>query len=495
MRRGNRSPMAVDTFRPVIGLEVHAQLLTRSKMFCGCDARYSSAPPNSHVCAICGGMPGSLPVINKLAMEQALLTALALHCEVPELTKFDRKNYQYPDIPKGYQISQYDMPIGVNGWLEYRLEGATLRCGITRVHVEEDTGKSLHLPMDGQDVSLVDYNRSGVPLMEIVTEPDLRSPEEARELFAALRQTLMYLRVCDGRLEEGSMRADVNVSLRKENDRPGTKVEIKNLNSFRAVERALQYEIDRQAAALGSGIQVIQETRGWSESQDVTISQRTKEYAQDYRYFPEPDLPPVAVSREWVRLVSERIPELPADRRVRFESQYGLPSRLSAVLTGDRDLAQFYERAIADVPGIDAKALANWVTGDYLRLLNDSGASVAESPVDPGDLGRLVQLVSSGSVSGPAGKHVLETMFETGEAPDAIVEREDLVQIADDVALEELVDAVLAQNEAMTAAYRSGKTNVVQALVGQIMKATRGRANPRRVREILDRKLGPAGSP
>jgi aspartyl-tRNA(Asn)/glutamyl-tRNA(Gln) amidotransferase subunit B len=435
-------------------------------------------------------LPGSLPVINRRAVEYTMMTALALNCSIPELSKFDRKNYSYPDLPKGYQISQYDLPIGRLGWIEYRLGDRLLRCGITRVHLEEDTGKLLHTTVDGRDVSLVDYNRSGVPLMEIVSEPDLESPEAAREYFSTLRQILMYLGVNDGNLQEGSMRADVNVSLQRVDGLSGTKVEIKNLNSFRAVQRALEYELQRQAEVLSSGATLVQETRGWVEDQGITVSQRTKEYAHDYRYFPEPDLPPLVCSREIVETLRAGLPEMPAERAARLERECGLSAYTADVLTGEKAMADFFEAALRSAAGVPAVTVANWVTGDLSRLLNDSGQSIDSMPLTPQSLGKLLSMVESRAISGAAAKQVLEVMFRTGEEPEIIVQREDLGQIADPAALEELVNHVLAANPRLVETYRRGKTNVLQALIGQTMKASKGKANPPAVREILERKLG-----
>lgn len=476
-------------FEPVIGLEVHAQLLTRSKMFCGCDARYADAPPNTHVCAICSGMPGSLPAINRHAVEEAIGAALALHCNVALFTKFDRKNYPYPDIPKGYQISQYDAPLGAGGWLDYRLNGVTERCGMVRVHLEEDTGKSIHTSIDGRSVSLVDYNRSGIALLEIVSEPELQSPEAAREYFSTLRQILMYLGVCDGKMQEGSLRADVNVSLREPGGPFGTKVEIKNLNSFRSVEHALRYEIERQRGVLASGGVLEQETRGWSERTEETVSQRTKEYAHDYRYFPEPDLPPLTFSIEVLDGIRAHLPELPLARAQRLEADYGLGAEVADVITLEQALADVYEDAVKSAPVASPRVVANWVTGDFLRLLNDRALAARQSPIHGSKIGELVSLVEDGTISGASAKRVLEQMIESGESPILIVERENLAQISDKAALEQLADQVLAENADLVRTYRSGKTKVFQALVGKAMAASNQRANPVSLRAIMERKL------
>ncbi|HZS94302.1 MAG TPA: Asp-tRNA(Asn)/Glu-tRNA(Gln) amidotransferase subunit GatB [Chloroflexota bacterium] len=485
---------AATEFMPVIGLEVHAQLTTRSKMFCSCRADYAGASPNSHTCPICSGMPGALPAVNARAIEMGILTALALNCRIPEASRFDRKNYSYPDLPKGYQITQYAEPIGEDGWIEFTLDGVTHRAGIVRVHLEEDTGKSTHVSAPGGDVTLVDYNRSGVPLMEIVSAPDLDSPDAARAYFAALRQILMYLGVNDGNLQEGSLRADVNVSLRSAEGEIGTKVEIKNLNSFRAVQRALEYEIDRQRRALDSGERLQQETRGWSETEEVTFSQRSKEFAHDYRYFPEPDLPPLRVSQETVDEVRHSMPELPATRERRFVEEYALSPYQAGVLTSERETGDFYERAVRAGTRVPPATIANWVTGDLMRLVNESGKSLAQSAITPGTLESLLTMIGSGEISGAAGKQVLVRMFADGGEPQTIVDELGLRQVSGRDDIETLVDRVIADNEKLVATYRGGKGNAIQALVGRVMGASRGRANPQVARQILEERLGPPGS-
>lgn len=473
----------------VIGLEVHAQLLTRSKMFCGCDAHYAGAEPNTHVCAICLGMPGALPVINRKAVEGTISTALALKAEVSTHSRFDRKNYQYPDIPKGYQISQYDSPIARGGWLAYQVGNGSRRCGITRVHLEEDTGKSMHTAVDGREVSLVDYNRSGVPLMEIVTEPELTSPEQARAFFETLRQLLMYLDVCDGKLQEGSMRADVNVSLRRSDGSFGDKVEIKNLNSFRSVQRALEFEIARQTAVLERGGVIEQETRGWNERDETTVSQRTKEYAHDYRYFPEPDLPGLHVTREQMRALSEALPETPAVRTDRLREECELSPYLVEVLTREKPLADYFEEVVRKTPKVSPTVVANWITGDLSRLLNESGMSVESVPFPSASLASLLSLVDTGAISGAAGKQVLEKMYTTGKDPESIIQEEDLAAISDESAIDELVAEVLAQNEPLVTQYKAGKVKVIEALLGKVMGFSKGKAQPAVVRRVLEEKL------
>lgn len=477
-------------YEPIIGLEIHAQLLTRSKMFCGCSAAYSDAPPNTIVCAVCAGMPGALPTINRAAVDYAVAVAVALNCSVAAHSKFDRKNYSYPDLPKGYQISQYDLPLGTAGWIDFDVDGRNCHCGITRVHLEEDTGKSLHVQIDGRDVSLVDYNRSGVPLLEIVSEPDMRSPEEARQYFSTLRQILMYLGVNDGNLQEGSMRADVNVSLRPWGGAlPPNKVEIKNLNSFRAVQRALEHEIERQSRVLDRGDVVVQETRGWQEDRDVTVPQRSKEYAHDYRYFPEPDLPPLALALPRVEQIRSALPELPLARVARFVEAYGLQEAIALVLTDERPLADFFEATLRAESALPPHAVANWMSGEVLRLLNESKLSLAQSSLEPESFAHLIALVENEIISHTAGKTVLEQMFATREEPEVIVDRLNLRQVSDEAQLEDLVESIIGGNPILVETYRNGKPNVLNALVGQVMKASNGKAKPEAVRMIVERRL------
>jgi aspartyl-tRNA(Asn)/glutamyl-tRNA(Gln) amidotransferase subunit B len=482
--------VTVPNVEPVIGLEIHAQILTRSKMFCTCSAAYAGAEPNTHVCAVCGGMPGSLPVINARAVEGTVLTAVALNCVVPRHSKFDRKNYSYPDLPKGYQITQYDLPIGRTGWLEYEVEGATRRCGIVRVHLEEDTGKSVHTRENGEgEASFIDYNRSGVPLMEIVTEPDLRAPAEARAFFASLRQVLMYLGVNDGNLQEGSLRADVNVSIRAESGELGTKVEIKNLNSFRAVERALAFEIERQATLLTAGERIEQETRGWSEGEEITLAQRSKEYAHDYRYFPEPDLPPLDLTPETVDALRVALPEMPLALRDRLVCDYGLNREVAEIFVEDRQLAEFFEAAVQGESAPNPVAVGNWLRGEVLRLSDDRETPLADSRLSPQNLAQLVRLVERKELSSTAAKEVLARMFETGEEAAAAARRLNKLQISDAGEIARFVDGVLAANADLVAQYRAGKTKVAQALVGLVMRASEGRANPDLVQSVLRQRL------
>jgi aspartyl-tRNA(Asn)/glutamyl-tRNA(Gln) amidotransferase subunit B len=481
-------------YEVIIGLEVHAQLLTASKMFCPCPADYANAEPNTHCCPICLGYPGVLPVINQQAVEYTLMTALALNLEIPEFSKFDRKNYGYPDLPKGYQISQYDRPLSRNGYLTILLNGEERRIGITRIHLEEDTGRLVHRTEGGESFTLVDMNRAGVPLMEIVSEPDLRSPEEARLYMEKLRQVLLYLGVSSGKMEEGALRCDANVSVRPRGQREyGVKTEIKNMNSFRAVERALAYEASRQIEVLRAGGTIRQETRGWNDEKGITVSQRTKEYADDYRYFPEPDLPPLVITQEWLDRVRAQMPELPDARRRRFVAEYSLSERDAEQLTAERALADYFEAVLAAGHPADAgqraKTAANWLLGDLRRLLNAEGLDSTASRVTPAGLADLLDLMERGTISGKQGKEVLETAFASGEAPGAIVEREGIAQLSDTGELEQIVDEVLAANPKAVEDYHAGKTTSLQFLVGQVMKRTKGRAKPDLVSPILLGKL------
>jgi aspartyl-tRNA(Asn)/glutamyl-tRNA(Gln) amidotransferase subunit B len=482
-------------YEVVIGLEVHAQLLTQSKMFCRCSALYADAAPNTHNCPICMGMPGVLPVINEQAVEYTVMTALALNCSIPSFSKFDRKNYFYPDLPKGYQISQYDIPLSRNGYLTIRLKDGEKRIGIHRVHLEEDTGRLLHRTApDGTSFSLVDLNRAGVPLLEIVSEPDIRSAEEARLYLQKLRTTLVYLGVSSGRMEEGSLRCDANVSVRAVGEtRLGVKTEIKNMNSFRAVQRALEYEAARQVGILREGGTISQETRGWVENKGITVSQRSKEQAHDYRYFPEPDLPPLVLSAEWVEGIRAKMPELPEAKRQRFVEQYGLSAYDAEVLTSERALAGYFEQAVADARQGDlrarAKAIANWLTGDVSRLLNAAGKEITESPVTPGGLAGLVDLIAQERISGSQAKEVLEKAFASGEQPAAIVEKEGITQLSDQGELERIVEEVIAASPKAVEDYRKGKESSVTWLMGQVMKRSGGSAKPPLVRSLLLEKL------
>ncbi|HXK32670.1 MAG TPA: Asp-tRNA(Asn)/Glu-tRNA(Gln) amidotransferase subunit GatB [Dehalococcoidia bacterium] len=486
-------------YEAVIGLEVHVQLLTERKMFCGCSAAYADAPPNTHVCPVCMALPGVLPVINEKAVELVIMTGLALNCEIPEYAKFDRKNYPYPDLLKGYQISQYDLPLTVNGWMEIEVEGQEpKRVGITRAHLEEDTARLTHkTDASGESYSLIDMNRAGVPLMEIVGEPDMRSPEEATAYLVKLRQILRYIGVSKANMEEGNFRCDANISLRPAGSTAfGSKVEVKNMNSFRSVERALRFEVERQASVLDAGEKVPQETRGWVEAEGRTVSQRSKEEAHDYRYFPEPDLPPVTVDRAWVERVRARLPELPDAKRRRFESQYGLTRYEADLLTATEARASYFERVLAAAPVKDgdtflryAKQASNWMLGEFARLLNASDMDIADARIDPAGLCAMIALVEEGTITGTIAKSVFEEMFRTGKQPQAIIEELGLQQISASDELSAIVERVLAANPRPVEDYRAGKQEAIKFLVGQAMRETRGRANPATLTELLKHKL------
>jgi aspartyl-tRNA(Asn)/glutamyl-tRNA(Gln) amidotransferase subunit B len=482
----------------IIGVEVHAQLSTRSKMFCRCSSEYAAAPADTHVCPICLGMPGVLPVINEQAVEFTIMTALALNCSIPERSKFDRKNYPYPDLMKGYQISQYDMPFSRNGWLEIEANGEHRKVGITRVHLEEDTARLVHRADEaGEAYSLVDVNRAGCPLMEIVSEPDMRSPEEARQYAIKLRQILRYIGVSTADMEEGSFRCEPNISLRPVgSDTFGTKVELKNINSFRAVYRGLEYEVRRQMEVLESGERVVQETRGWREDLGQTVSQRSKEYAHDYRYFPEPDLPVMTFTREYVEGIRAGLPELPDAKRGRFVEQYGLTPYEASILTEARERADYFEACLVPVAEGDrgalhrrAKAVANWMLGDFARLLNNTGIDIAEARVRPEQLYDMMLLVEDGTITGTAAKAVFEEMFATGKGPRQVVEERGLTQISATDEITAAVEKVLAENPKAVADYRGGKQEAVKFLVGQVMRQTRGRANAGVVQQLLREHL------
>ena len=481
-------------YETIIGLEVHAQLLTKSKMFCRCSTDYIDAAPNTHVCQVCLGMPGVLPVINQQALEYAVMTALALNCAIPEYTKFDRKNYPYPDLMKGYQISQYDAPLAIGGWIDIELEGRENRIGITRVHLEEDTAKLTHRTTPkGESYSLVDVNRAGVPLMEIVGEPDLRSPEEARQFLMKLRTILQFLGVSSGNMEEGSFRCDANISLRPEGSTDSVKVEVKNMNSFKAVYRALEYEEERQRRAIEEGERLIQETRGWVDERGVTVSQRSKEYAHDYRYFPEPDLPPLVFSRKWVEELRSRLPELPEERRDRFVRQYELSRYDASLLTASKAMADFFEHCLGliEEPKLKkmAKAVSNWMSGDFTRLLHATDTEIGDSRVTPEHLVAMLDLIDNGTLSGAAAKAVFEEMFNTGKRAAEIIAERGLTQISDAQEIDGIVSRVIATNTQAVSDFKKGKEQALTFLVGQVMRETKGRANPSLVNKLLKESL------
>ena len=476
-------------YEVVVGLEVHAQVLTQSKMFCSCSTDYLTSPPNSNTCPVCLGMPGSLPVINRRAVEGTIRTALALHCEIPEFSKFDRKNYFYPDLPKGYQISQYDLPFSRNGHLVFDVKGEARRSGITRVHLEEDTGKLLHAgAIEEAQSSLVDFNRAGVPLMEIVSEPDMRSADEARQYVVELRAILQYLGINNGDMESGQLRCDANVSLRPVGQAEfGTKVEIKNMNSFRAIHRAIEFEIGRQTEVLDSGGRLVQETRGWNDARGLTVSQRTKEFAEDYRYFPEPDLPPLEVSREWVAEIRAGLPELPAARRERFVTAYTLTAYDASLLTSSKPMAGFFEETVR--LGAPAKAAANWILGDFSRLLNADRKEIDQSSVKPTHLQQLIQLIDSGVISGKMAKETFEIMYREADPGPALTALKGSSQISGDVELEAIAEQVIAENAQSIADFKAGKERALKFLIGQGMKISKGRANPQRLEALLRAKI------
>jgi aspartyl-tRNA(Asn)/glutamyl-tRNA(Gln) amidotransferase subunit B len=475
-------------YEPVIGLEVHAQLLTGSKIFCGCSTRFGSSP-NANACPVCAGFPGVLPVLNRKVVEFAIKVGLAAHCQIARSSVLARKNYFYPDLPKGYQISQYDQPICSGGYIELDT-GALKHVRLTRIHMEEDAGKNIH---DAHgDSSLVDLNRAGVPLLEIVSEPDLRSPEEAGVYLRTLRAMLQYLGVCDGNMEEGSFRCDANVSVRPQASvQMGTKIEIKNLNSFKAVERAIAYEIERQSDALSAGERLVQETRLWDEQRQATRSMRSKESAHDYRYFPDPDLLPLTIDDQWIEEVRAGLPELPAARKRRLISQYGLPPYDADLLTSRKDIADYFESALE--VHVNPKALANWIVGDLFRVLKehnlDTELYIEVWPVSALHLAQLVQLIDQGRISGKIAKTLFEEMLKCDQAPLQIVAEKGLEQVSDSASIESTVDHVLAANAKQVEQYKSGNEKVYGFLVGQIMKATAGKANPQKVNEILRSKL------
>ena len=476
-------------YEVVVGLEVHAQILTQSKMFCGCSTDYLTAPPNTNTCPVCLGLPGSLPVINRRAVEATIRTALALHCEIPAFSKFDRKNYFYPDLPKGYQISQYDLPFSRNGYLEFEVNGQSGRCGITRVHLEEDTGKLVHEgAIHEAQSSLVNFNRAGVPLMEIVSEPDLRSADEAREYVMRLRAILQYIGVNNGDMESGQLRCDANVSLRPVGARElGTKVEVKNMNSFRAIHRAIAYEIERQTEVLEGGGRLVQETRGWNDARGLTVSQRSKEFAEDYRYFPEPDLPPLDVSPEWVEEIRATLPELPTARRDRFMREFGLSSYDASVLTASQPMAQFFEQTVA--LGAPAKPTANWMLGDFSRLLNAERKEIQNASIKPAHLRELIQLVDSGVISGKMAKQTFDEMYRAADPESALRAAKGSSQISGDTELVGLVDQVIAENPKSVADFKAGKEQALKFLIGRVMKISKGRANPQRLDALLREKI------
>jgi aspartyl-tRNA(Asn)/glutamyl-tRNA(Gln) amidotransferase subunit B len=473
-------------YEPVIGLEVHVELSTDTKIFCGCSTAFG-AEPNANTCPICLGMPGVLPVLNKKVLEYAIKVGLALNCEIASFSKFDRKNYFYPDLPKDYQISQYDLPICKNGYVDIVVDGVSRRVRINRVHMEEDAGKLLHSE-GGRNESFVDFNRTGVPLLEIVTEPDIRSAEEARVYLEKLKAILQYIGVSDVKMEEGSLRCDANVSVRPSGSSQfGTKTEIKNMNSFKAVQKGIEYEIERQIEALEDGETIIQETRRWDENKGITFSMRSKEEAHDYRYFPDPDLVPIVVDPVWVEEIKAGLPELPDERKRRLIEKDGLPEYDAAVITASKAMADFYDQAVSRYH--NPKIVSNWIMGDFSYLLKEHNQEIEESKVTPENLVEMLELMDKGVISGKIAKTVFEEMFLTGKKAKTIVEEKGLVQISDTAALEGIVDKVIANNPKSVEDYQNGKGKALGFLVGQVMKETRGKANPQIVNELIVKKL------
>ncbi|MEC0243985.1 Asp-tRNA(Asn)/Glu-tRNA(Gln) amidotransferase subunit GatB [Paenibacillus dokdonensis] len=477
--------MSSSKYETVIGLEVHVELRTHSKIFCGCSTEFG-APPNTHTCPICLGHPGVLPVLNKQAVEYAIKAAMAINCEIADVSKFDRKNYFYPDSPKAYQISQFDQPIGLNGWIDIEVDGKTKRIGITRLHLEEDAGKLTHI--DGGYASLVDFNRVGTPLVEIVSEPDISSPEEARAYLEKLRAIMQYCEVSDVKMEEGSMRCDANISIRPyEQKELGTRAELKNMNSFRGVLKGLEYEEYRQAEILDDGGVVVQETRRWDESQGKTLSMRGKEEAHDYRYFPDPDLVKVYIDEEWKNRIRETIPELPDARKERYTSEYGLPSYDAEVITSSKPLADLFEDSLKYTK--DAKTVSNWMMGELLGYLNSSNLELSEVKLTGQGLGEMIGLIEKGTISTKIAKTVFKEMLESGKLPQQIVEEKGLVQISDEGAIKAIVEQVVAANPQSVEDYKAGKQKAIGFLVGQVMKESRGKANPAMVNKLLEEVL------
>lgn len=476
-------------YESVIGLEVHVELKTNTKIFCGCSTEFG-AEPNTHVCPVCLGLPGSMPVLNKEVLHYAVKAGLALHCDILPYSKFDRKNYYYPDLPKNFQTSQYDLPICLNGYVDIEVGGETRRIRLTRIHMEEDAGKLVHsgASIDTSDTSFVDYNRTGVPLLEIVSEPDIRSGEEARAYLEKLRSIMQYLGVSDCRMEEGSMRCDANISIRPVGTTTlGTKTEIKNINSFSGVQKGIEYEAVRQAQILEDGGSIQQATRGWDEAKGVTVLQRVKEGEADYRYFPEPDLIPIEVSPEYIEHVRTELPEMPDARCKRFQNELGLSDYDANLLTMEKQTADYFEAVVAS--GADAKTAANWMLGEFAKKLNEEGVTVDKAPIRPEGLAELISLIAKGTISGKIAKKVLPEMWTSGKSAADVVKEQGLVQITDTGAIEEIVKSVIAANPQSVADYKAGKKKAIGFLVGQVMKETKGRANPGVVNQLLTKNL------
>ena len=472
-------------FETVIGLEVHAQMLTDTKIFCGCSTKFGGSP-NSHTCPVCLGMPGVLPVLNKKVVEYAMKMALATNCEINKSCSFARKNYFYPDLPKGYQISQYAYPLAEHGYVFLNVNGEQTKIGITRIHMEEDAGKLMH--DEHNPSSYVDLNRTGVPLIEIVSEPDMRSSEEAADYLKRLHEILVYLEICDGNMEEGSFRCDANISIRPKGQKEfGTRTELKNMNSFRNVQRALDYEIKRQQYLVENGGIVIQETRLWDDAQGATNSMRSKEEAHDYRYFPDPDLVPILVDDAWIAKIRKDLPELPLDKRERFVKDYQIPAYDAGVLTADKALAHYYEEVVKFC--LQPKAASNWIMGDVMRFLNEEKRDIRQCPITAKSLADMIRLIDEGAISGKMAKEIVEDMYKTGKSPQTIIKEKGLVQITDEGELIESITSIIKANPNQLADYRGGKEKLFGFFVGQVMKATHGKANPQLVNELLKKML------
>ena len=481
--------MTDTAFEAVIGLEVHVELKTKTKIFCNCITEFGGEP-NTHVCPVCLGLPGVLPVLNKAVVDFAIKAGLALNCQIAEFSKFDRKNYYYPDLPKNFQTSQYDLPICTQGYLDIEVNGVEKRVGITRIHMEEDAGKLIHggETISTSGYSLVDYNRTGVPLLEIVSEPDLRSPEEARAYLEKLKGILEYTEVSDCKMQEGSLRCDANISVMPKGSKVfGTRTEIKNLNSFRALERALAYEIERQISVIQDQGTVVQETRTWDEGKGLTLPLRSKEEAHDYRYFPEPDLVPLVISREWVEDIKRTLPELPQARKERLIKEHGLPAYDAAIITGSKAMADYFDACVGLYP--EAKTISNWLMGDLIRLLNAEDQDIRECKIRPEMLVQMLKLMDKGTISGKIAKVVFEEMFQTGKDPEQIVKEKGLVQISDQGEIAAMVEQVIAANPKSVEDYKAGKEKAIGFLVGQVMKLSKGKANPGMVNELLKEKM------
>lgn len=474
-------------YETVIGLEVHVQLKTQTKIFCSCSTEFGR-PANENTCPICLGMPGVLPVLNKQAVEYAMQACLATHCQINATNTFDRKNYFYPDLPKGYQITQLNLPIGEHGHINIDVEGVKKRIGITRIHMEEDAGKLVHGENEDKDKSYVDLNRTGTPLVEIVSEPEMRSPEEVREYLGQLKAILEYTGVSDCNMEEGSFRCDANISLRPFGQEEfGTRAELKNLNSFRFIQKAIEYEVDRQAQILDQGDKIIQETRLYDSDKGVTRSMRSKEEAHDYRYFPEPDLVRLRMDEEWIERIRKTIPELPEQKRERFVAEHDIPEYDAGVLTASQSMANYYEECVALHP--HPKIISNWIMGDLSRELKNDDREIEDCPVTPGSLIGLLQLIDKGTISGKMAKTVFEDMYQTGKPAEEIVKQKGMVQISDSSAIDKLIDEVLANSPKQLESYRNGKETIIGYFVGQVMKASKGQANPAVVNQLLKEKL------